>query len=180
MKKSKIYGIELKDGEEIIKIVRHHWIDFARSVFYSLLILFIAFFIFFQYLKSGKADIENINLQAAFAVLFNFNNFFSLIFWILFAAALIYFFSSLHIFRTNSLIITNFRIIDNKVKGLFSKIVSDVYYDDIFDVLCTIKGFWPTILGYGNIIIKTQKKKVVFKKIRQPQKIKELITFSSY
>jgi len=177
VKKSKIYGIELKEGEEVVRIVRHHWIDFIRSVLNSIIIWFIAFFIIFQYLKS---EITKISIKNIFIELFSPGNVFVLIFWVLVIAAFIYFLSSLYVFKRNVLIITNFRVIDNKVKNIFSKVVSDVYYEDIFDVLCVIRGFWPTILRYGNIIIKTPRKKLVFKKVKEPQKIKELITISNY
>ncbi len=58
-------------------------------------------------------------------------------------------------FYLDSWVVTNDRIIDINQLGLFAKSVSEMDLYRIQDVTVDVKGFFRTILNYGNVIIKT-------------------------
>lgn len=162
----KIYGIELKEGEGVIKIVRHHWLSFFRPLINSIIILLVAGFIITQTLPGS---------QSVFRRIFEFENKMVWAFWVVLLIGLIYFFVSFQKFRSNALLVTDQRVIYNNVKGSFSKTVNEVSHQESFDLVYQVKGFWPTFFRYGDLIIKTENSRWVFKKVERPEKVKDLI-----
>lgn len=76
-------------------------------------------------------------------------------------------------FYLDSWVVTNDRIIDINQLGLFSQSVAELDLYHIQDVTVNVKGFFPTIFHYGNVVIKTASgnTNLIFKNVSQPNEI---------
>lgn len=69
-------------------------------------------------------------------------------------------------------IVTNLGIIDQDWVDFFNKTVSRIDYANIQGISSEVNGFWPTILGYGNIQIEhTTGANIVLKDVIKPRKV---------
>lgn len=68
-------------------------------------------------------------------------------------------------------LVTNKRVVDIEQDGLFSRTVAEQSIDRIQDVTSEIKGFFPSILRYGNIYIQTAgtQERFVFENVHNPE-----------
>ncbi len=81
-----------------------------------------------------------------------------------------------YIWRMNTLIITNQRIIENKQYGIFSKTVTELLYRDISEVSYTKKGISAALSNFGDIMIRTvSENEIVIDKIASPEQVVEVI-----
>jgi len=76
-------------------------------------------------------------------------------------------------FYLDSWVVTNDRILDIEQLGLFANTVSELDLYRIQDVTVDVKGFFPTIFRYGNVIIKTASgnSHVVFRNVPRPNEV---------
>ena len=74
-------------------------------------------------------------------------------------------------------IITERRIINVEQKGLFMRRVSELYYEKVQDVTTDVKGFLPTIVNYGDVIVQTagEEDNFLLRTVSDPYQIKSLI-----
>lgn len=74
-------------------------------------------------------------------------------------------------------IVTDQRIINIEQLGLFRREVSELEHGKIQDVTSEIKGLVPTLLKYGYIYIQTagEKERFVFKQIKDPVRVRNII-----
>jgi len=74
-------------------------------------------------------------------------------------------------------IVTTERIVNIEQKGLFARVVSEQRLDRIQDVTSELKGFFSTMLNYGNVYIQTagEQTRFIFKEVAQPQKVAKKI-----
>ena len=74
-------------------------------------------------------------------------------------------------------IITTHRIVNVEQKGLFSRQVSELKFNQIQDVSTDVKGFFPTILNFGDITVQTaaEQSRFLFRSVGDPYKIKSEI-----
>lgn len=87
------------------------------------------------------------------------------------------------IFRTwyfnnkNFSVVTTERLVDINRTGWFDEYLSVIHFNDIVDVYIRKRGFWPNILNYGSISIKTDDDQRPFElnQIKSPQKTLDLI-----
>jgi len=87
---------------------------------------------------------------------------------------------TLFIWMTNYLsvwTITTRRIISRKQNGLFSRTVSELELYRVQDITSEQKGFWPTVLNYGDLYIQTagEEERFVFKNFANPTGISRII-----
>ena len=81
-------------------------------------------------------------------------------------------------FALDTWVVTNQRIINIEQKGLFSRQVAEQDIARIQDVTAEIKGILPTLFDFGNVSIQTagEKERFLFKQIKNPQRIVEIIS----
>lgn len=73
-------------------------------------------------------------------------------------------------------IITNYGVIDSQWKSFFNKGTTRIEYDYVEGVSKEIKGFWGTILGYGDIKIEHMSGSVItLKNIANPRKVESKV-----
>ena len=87
---------------------------------------------------------------------------------------------SLFIWMTNYLsvwTITTRRIISRRQNGLFNRTVSEIELYRVQDITSEQKGFWPTVLNYGDLYIQSagEEERFIFKNIGNPTNISRII-----
>ena len=155
-----------RDGEEIIVLVRRHWLILVFSLFPIL--LFLLGIIFLHFLGNRMDDFFQITIDPAFRGLIEF--FLFMIFWlILFIIWIDYY--------LDVWIITTQRIVNIEQLGLFRRQVSEMEHSKIQDVTSKIKGVFPTLFKYGYIYIQTAgaTERFIFKQIPNPVEIRNII-----
>lgn len=162
---SKFHFRDQRPNERIYQVVRRHWFDIFLQYIPIILgvSLFTVFVITVPFLIPDLSD-QSQNL------LFFFETLFLLLLWI--HASLIFVNYYLDVW-----IITDQRVVDIEQKALFVREVSELYYDKIQDVTTEVKGFFPTLLDYGDVYVQTagEKERFQFRRIPDPYTVKDLV-----
>jgi len=152
--------------ENILLILRRHWIvavfEFLPILFYLVVIIFLHFFVF----RTGAFFQVNINPDLVVLI----ETFFLMVFWL--AVFIIWIDYYLDVW-----IITDQRIINIEQFGLFRRHVSELEHGKVQDVTTEVHGLLPTLLRYGFIYIQTagEKERFVFKQVPNPTKVRKII-----
>jgi len=146
----------LKDNEELVRLIRRHSISFVPVAIIALVFLLLPFFLMFLLFKWVVGLI---------------------FFLILLVIGLILLIRFLVLWYYNALLITNQRVILYEQKGLFERYVTETEYSKIQDVSYLYKGLWQSILHYGTLKIQILSSDTIIKaeKIPQPMKVQEII-----
>ena len=154
-----------KKGEEILLVAHRHW--------FNILIQFIIVFCMLLLIIFGYASLLFF-FPAAQETYFGILNFFTSLFLML-----LWIFSFLIWidYYLDVWIITDRRIINVEQKGLFSREVSELEHIRVQDVTTDVKGFFPTLLNYGDVFIQTaaEKERFQFESVPNPYAIKDLV-----
>jgi membrane protein YdbS with pleckstrin-like domain len=152
-----IKKINLKPGEEVVRVVRHYALILWPKILAVFLLLTLPFFFLFPLFKFGYWGVA--------------------IFLFLILLGLVYGLRILVVWYYNVFIITNQRIIDLNQRGFFERVVSEASYEKVQDVSYRIKGVWQVILRYGAVRIQTAGASVELEiqNVKNPEKIQELI-----
>lgn len=166
MKPLDFYFSSQNPNEKILHIIHRHWFNMLVQyipIFAILGVMFISITMY-PYIFTNFAD-------AGARVLFYFiQTFFLLFIWIY--GFVIWFDYYLDIW-----IITTHRVVNVEQKGLFSRQVSELKYNQIQDVSTDVKGFFPTILNFGDLTVQTaaEQSRFLFRSVGNPYKIKSYI-----
>lgn len=126
---------QLKEREELVRIVRRHPAVLVPPVGFGAAIIMVDFFLlawWFQHHWWGVAG------------------------WLaglIFGGLLVV--RAIYVWSHNALAVTTQRVIDIDQRGFFERHVAEAPYDKIQDIRYTIKGVWSTILQFGTIIVQT-------------------------
>jgi len=169
--------ITLEPQERIHLLKRRHPIVLRFRIFpiISLLVLFLLLFFFFlshkiswpKFFVEHFPQLSTLRLNFIFAFLFSltFPVFWCLIFFEITKYYLTYW------------IITNQRIIEAKLIGLFNVQYSTIELDKIQDMTAKIKGLLPSIYHFGDLRIQTaaEKGEFLLDQIEDPELVKQVI-----
>lgn len=105
---------------------------------------------------------------------------------ILFASAyylgiLVFFYTQFLLYYLDVWVVTNERIIDVDQISLFSRVISELDLASIQDVTTDVRGFFPTLFDYGDVIVKTasDNPNIIFRQVRHPNNVRaELVDLS--
>jgi len=170
--------ISLRPNEKIYLIKRRHWLILMRGLLPELLIFLVTvilmIILFFVPIPSWPSWLINfipsiLEFEIRYLLLF-FLSLFLLVLWtIIFLIITNYY--------LDCWVVTNERTIHTELKGLFSRVLSSVNHNRIQDITIEIKGFFPTILRFGNLYIQTagEFREFVFRQIPNPYKTKTII-----
>lgn len=147
----------LKEGEELIEIVRRFYISYLWQALVALIFILLPFFLIFPLFRWGWPGIIIFFALLIFGIIFGIRQ------------TLIYF--------LNALVITDQRIIDFDQRGLFNRVVSEATYEKIQDVSFSIKGIWQTLYHYGDLRIQTAGNHITLEicDIANPQRVQDRI-----
>jgi len=153
----KLIHLNLRPGERVIKIVRQHNSKIISSLIFAFLIFLADFFLLFYFLSLGGLGLS---LFGTLLILGGFYAFIKFYFW--------YF---------NALVLTTKRIIDIDQRKFFERVVSDVAYSRIKDVVVKVKGLMQSFIRSGNILLVTEGggDNIELKNIKNPEKLRDLI-----
>jgi len=149
--------ITLRENEKLIKMVRQHRSVMAGTIVWSVALAGLAIFALLRF----RPDIFGYSLEIIAGI-------------VLVAALTIL--HKIYIWRKNSLIITDQRIVLNERQGIFSRTVTEFLYGDIYDISFKQVGLAALLNKYGKLIIRTpSKSETAFDKVPSPAEVVEII-----
>lgn len=89
----------------------------------------------------------------------------------------LFFFFSFIDYYLDVWIITSERIIDMRQNGFFARVISEQRIEKVQDITSEVKGFFPTILHYGNVHVQTaaEQERFNFQEIPNPEEVRDVI-----
>jgi len=147
----------LKDEEELIRLIRRSPLTFVFSGFLTLVLFLLPFFLMFLLFRWKTAGL--------------------IIFTFLLVIGVLALIRLLVVWYYNCFLITNQRVILYKQKGLFNRKVSEVEYQKIQDLSYYFKGLGQSLFHYGTLQIQILSSGTIIKveKIPQPQQVLEIL-----
>lgn len=150
--------IKLKQGEAVLRIVRHYGLTFAPKAAFGFLLIAAPFFFMLPIFSLGGYGV--------------------VVFIVAVLAGLLYSLRVLMEWHWNAFVITTRRVVDIDQHGFFRRTVSEAPYDKIQDVSYAINGAFGTMLGYGAITVQTAGSQVNLELpgVKNPKEVHHLIT----
>ncbi len=147
-----------EDQEKIILFLRPHWFTTLRWLFLTIIFLFLPAVIK-PLIPTALFDWGGKYIDAA------------TILWYLFT--LTYFLRSFLSWYYDVYFVTDERIVSIEFKNMMSKQISDTKIDRIQDLSLSQKGFFQSILNYGDVLIQTaaEQNLFVFKNVPKPKNV---------
>lgn len=155
------------EGEKIILLLRRHWFVIVIKI---LLWVIVAILPPIFYFMLGNVLTGFFNHELFYPLLVLFTSIFYLYVW------LFMFFSFID-YYLDVWIVTNERIINIELKGLFSRVVSEQKLFRVQDVTSEMEGFFPTFLNYGTVYIQSaaEKERFIFEQVPRPNEVAKKI-----
>ncbi len=157
---------EIIEKEKIIKIIHRHWFDIFQQflIIVAVMTVLVSGFFIFPGIFAGS------NNPNFYSLLIFLESVFALLIWV-------YAFLIWVDYYLDMWIITSEKIVNIEQKGLFLRAVSELKYNKIQDVTVDVRGFFPTILNYGDVQIQTagEQGKFLFRHVPDPYGIKNII-----
>ena len=92
-------------------------------------------------------------------------------------SVMLFFYTYFVTFHLDIWIITNDRLLDIEQKTLFARTIAEVDLYQIQDVTSEVKGFFPSLFNYGNVILQTAGPvpRFTLKNVADPHRLRETI-----
>lgn len=151
-----LFTKNLKEGEEIIEVIRKHWASFIKQVIVTFVILIVP----------------------VFFIVFFFSRWWTmLIFLVWVCIGVSYGLYSWFVWYFDSLILTNQRVINIDQRRLFSRRVSEASLSNIQDITYEIHGVVASIFSFGTVKVQTAGAESVIKinNVSHPGEVQEMI-----
>lgn len=157
--------IKQKSYEHVVYVLRRHPIVFLPTII-LFTILYAVPFIVYVMINLFVFDLSRDPRWLAITILFGAS--YLLIISVVFFVQFISYYLDIWI-------VTNDRIIDIEQYNIFSRTVAELDLFRIQDVTSSVHGFFPSILHYGDVEVKTasQNIDIVFHKIMHPNTVRE-------
>lgn len=169
LSKKKIYSFPGKhENEEVILVIRKHWVVLLPYVFHiALMCLLPVIFYSFVVPRALPAFLEN-----------PYSGLFVLLAVIYYGFVWIIIFTIWADYYLDIWIVTNERIMDIEQIGFFNRVVSELDLKRIQDITSSVYGIFPTMFGFGNIHIQTaaEEGKFDLKSVPHPVTVRREIT----
>lgn len=150
------FSQDLKEGEEVVRIVRKHWASFVWPLLKTFFILVIPF-LFSAFMFSNYIGV--------------------LIFFIWISIGFGYGIYQWVCWYFDHFIITNMRIVNIDQKTLFARSVSESGITNVQDVTYEINGFMASLFNYGTVKVMTASNNdsLEMSSIERPKEVQETI-----
>lgn len=154
--------------EKVIRIIRKTWFVLFKKIIVFVILAILPGVFFLLVVPQYFFDLTASPLR--FAVVAISIAVYYLYLWL-------FFFFSFIDYYLDLWVITNARIIDVRQEGFFARTIAEQRLSRMQDVTSEVKGFFPTILGFGNIYVQTaaEKQRFFFESIPNPDKIRDLL-----
>ncbi|MCF6277017.1 MAG: PH domain-containing protein [Candidatus Magasanikbacteria bacterium] len=160
--------INKKPNEKILYVLKRHSITFVPFLFLFLILVILPVAVYLLFLNLEPNVLTGDILYPLLVLLGS----------IYYLGIFLFFYSNFTDFYLDVWIITDDRIIDIEQHGLLARSTSETELHRIQDVTDEVKGIFPTLFKYGNVIVKTASdtQDIVFRNVPFPGKIRgELI-----
>ncbi len=159
--------IKQKGYENIVFVLRRHVLILVRNLL-MYIVLFavpVGFYYGISYLFPGL-----LQGTVSYTLLILAGSIYYLSIWL-------FLFTTILDFYLDTWIVSNDRIISIEQEGLFSRVISEMDLYKTQDVTSEIKGIFPTIFNYGNVVVQTAaaKDKFIFEQINNPHEVRRKI-----
>ena len=147
----------LRENETLFNIVRRHTVALYGpfSLVGGVLVVYLLIVYYFQ---------------------FNFFGYDWQVFSVLILLLVLFVVYKMYVWWKNAFLITNQRLINNEQDGLFSRTVTEVVYEDVFEIAFKQNGMSAIALNYGTLVIRTpSESQIILETIPNPEKVVELI-----
>ncbi len=158
--------------ERILYFLRRHWFVIVGKYLFLLMFAVIPVVLYFFFDDSFPSLFQTESTRAILTLLASL---YYLFLWVIAFTVFIDYYLDLWI-------VTSHRIVDREQKGLFNIRVSEQNLSQVQDVSATVKGFFPTILNYGNVLVQSAAAKNLFQfqQIPQPEMISREVNRIAY
>lgn len=133
-----------KDEEKIVIFARKHWIAFLGHIIIGAVLLFIPIVIYLVSIANNSNIFHGILL-----------NFLVVGLSVYYLVITTFVFTTWITFYYDIYILTEDQIVDITQQGFLGRNISQLSLIRIQDVSSSVHGFWPTLFGYGDVIIET-------------------------
>jgi len=170
---SQNHMIKFEEGEEIIKIVRRHYIVVLPMIT-LLIIAAIAPLLIYSFLISNTVGLSE-DLTESLVYFFAEWRVFAYSVWLL--LLWIIFFLEWTNYYLDLWVLTNRRIVDIDQIGFFNREVTSFQYGQIQDITVETRGFIETFLKYGTLHIQTagHSRNILIRDAHYPEEARSLI-----
>lgn len=152
--------MKLRQDEKLIKSVRRHWVFLMLSMAGWLAFLIILLILKFY----SKFDLWGYWWQGLSIVAF---------------IILLIVLRKYYLWKNNTLVITDKRVVKNEQYGIFSKTVTELLFSDILEIAYHKMGLNGTMFNYGDVEIRTASENdIIISGIPNPENIVEAINHS--
>lgn len=124
-------NLQMNEGEELIREVKHHPVVIIPHMIISLLILILDFFLMYFLFMQGWWGV--------------------VLFVAVILVVILYFLRMIFLYNRNKFVVTNQRIIDFEQPGFFEHYKNEVPLHKIHDMQIKKKGIFGAIFGYGTL-----------------------------
>ena len=151
--------------EKVFLLLRRHWFTYISFLIIALIMsapIFILLFFWLSNPESFSPVAINISILAVS------------VYSLFIIALLLYGFIDYYL---DVYIVTNERIVDVTQDGFFRRSISELYLREVQDVSAQVKGFFPTMIHYGEITIQTagERPNFIFRNVPSPYRISKII-----
>jgi len=148
-----------KEGEEVLLILRRHWVVYFPAFLMALIVLIICIVIYLNLDTIGVTSnsyFMSTLTKVGISIFFLFTVLFVYISWL--------------VNYLNFHLVTDQHLVDIDQLMLFSRKISELTLEDIQDVSATQHGFFQSIFHYGDVVVQTagEKPNFTLEKIGNP------------
>jgi hypothetical protein len=153
--------------EQIVKVLRKHFFLLFKKVIFFLVLIILPYFLYRILLLQYPGLLSG---QVSYPVILIAGSTFYLFVWL-------FFFFTFIDYYLDVWIVTTRRIIDVRQNGFFSRTISELEIEKVQDTTSEIKGFFPTILKYGNLYVQSagEVERFVFQQVPDPDNVRDVI-----
>lgn len=147
--------------EKVFLLIRKHWFNYI--IFFVLFVLMIIPLVVLAFFWIGNPAFFTPLIANAFVVGLS-------IYLLVLLGLLLFGFVS---FYLDVYIVTNRRIVDIKQNGFFNREISELHLQQVQDVNARVRGFFQTVLHFGNVYVQTaaERENFTFESIPHPYTI---------
>jgi len=157
-----------KNGEDVIFHLRRHWFIFLKMAVTFVFLYLLPLIIYLATQSVGTEFFAQGKISGPLIMIAVF---------IYYLVILLFSFTAWTETYLDIWTVTTERIINREQHGLFSRVVSELDLYRVQDVTAEQKGFFATILHYGNVYVQSAgaKERFAFEQISNPYKVAKII-----
>lgn len=164
--------VKQKSYEDIQYVLHRHPLTFIPTVFLFLILAALPLVLFITIPGLFPESFQNLPSTTVLGILFTSAYYLGI---------LVFFYTQFLLYYLDVWVVTNDRIIDVDQLSLFSRVISELDLASIQDVTTDVRGFFPTLFDYGDVVVKTasDNPNIIFRQVPHPNSVRaELVDLS--